>query len=128
MPQTRACRSGQSLVQKILQRHLVEGSSIGGVKPGDYVSMRPWTTMTHDNSHAVIRKFDGLGATHLYDPSKIVFALDHDIQNDSEANKARYAEIELFAKHKGVDFYPAGRGIGHQVIVPDPNPKVLGTR
>lgn len=30
---------------------------------------------------------------------------------------AKYAGIEQFARRHGVDFYPAGRGIGHQVLV-----------
>jgi homoaconitate hydratase len=41
--------------------------------------------------------------------------LDHDVQNRSEANLLKYKKIEEFAKSQGVDFYPAGRGIGHQV-------------
>ena len=28
----------------------------------------------------------------------------------------KYAEIRDFAARHGVDFYPAGRGIGHQVM------------
>jgi homoaconitate hydratase len=30
---------------------------------------------------------------------------------------AKYASIEAFGRKHGVDFYPAGRGIGHQVLV-----------
>lgn len=30
---------------------------------------------------------------------------------------SKYASIEAFARKHGVDFYPAGRGIGHQVLV-----------
>jgi homoaconitate hydratase len=41
--------------------------------------------------------------------------LDHDVQNRSESNLLKYKKIEQFAKSQGVDFYPAGRGIGHQV-------------
>jgi homoaconitate hydratase len=41
--------------------------------------------------------------------------LDHDLQNKSPANVLKYQKIEEFAKNQGVDFYPAGRGIGHQV-------------
>lgn len=43
--------------------------------------------------------------------------LDHDVQNKSEANMRKYKNIEEFAKKQGVDFYPAGRGIGHQIMV-----------
>lgn len=47
----------------------------------------------------------------------MVFTLDHDVQNKSEKNLKKYATIEAFARQHGIDFYPAGRGIGHQVLV-----------
>ena len=43
--------------------------------------------------------------------------LDHDVQNKSEKNLKKYRQIEEFAKKQGVDFYPAGRGIGHQIMI-----------
>ncbi|MGH9536873.1 MAG: aconitase family protein, partial [Terriglobales bacterium] len=43
--------------------------------------------------------------------------LDHDIQNKEDSNLAKYRAIEGFAKYHGVDFYPAGSGIGHQIMV-----------
>ena len=46
-----------------------------------------------------------------------MFTLDHDVQNKSEKNLAKYASIEVFARQHRIDFYPAGRGIGHQVLV-----------
>jgi len=46
-----------------------------------------------------------------------VFALDHDVQNKTEGNLSKYKKIQEFAKKHEVDFYPAGRGIGHQVMV-----------
>lgn len=47
----------------------------------------------------------------------MVFTLDHDVQNRTSKNLAKYASIEAFARQHDVDFYPAGRGIGHQVLV-----------
>jgi homoaconitate hydratase len=46
-----------------------------------------------------------------------VVTLDHHIQDTSEDNKKKYARIEAFARDMGADFYPAGRGIGHQIMV-----------
>jgi hypothetical protein len=37
------------------------------------------------------------------------------VQDRSERNLSIYATIEAFAREQGIDFYPAGRGIGHQV-------------
>ena len=46
-----------------------------------------------------------------------MFTLDHDVQNKTDKNLAKYFAIESFARHHGVDFFPAGRGIGHQILV-----------
>jgi homoaconitate hydratase len=73
--------------------------------------------MTHDNTAAVITKFNTIGATRVHGASQPVFALDHEIQNTSEANLAKYNKIEDFASAHGIDFYPAGTGIGHQIMV-----------
>jgi homoaconitate hydratase len=72
--------------------------------------------MTHDNTSAVMKKFKSLGVPKVKDPRQPVFALDHDIQNRSDDNLKKYRSIEGFAKEQGVDFYPAGTGIGHQLI------------
>ena len=53
----------------------------------------------------------------MYSTRQPVFTLDHDVQNRSSQNLAKYASIEQFARKYGIDFYPAGRGIGHQVLV-----------
>ena len=58
-----------------------------------------------------------IGATKLNDSKQIVMTLDHDVQNKSDSNLKKYRQIEEFAKKQGVDFYPAGRGIGHQIMV-----------
>lgn len=73
--------------------------------------------MTHDNTGPVISKFLSLECSKLDNPRQPIFALDHDVQNDSKTNLAKYKKIEAFAKEHGVDFYPAGRGIGHQIVV-----------
>lgn len=62
-------------------------------------------------------QFRSIGASRIHNPSQVVFALDHDVQNKSEANLKKYSRIESFAREQGVDFYPAGRGIGHQVMI-----------
>jgi homoaconitate hydratase len=107
---------GQTIVEKIAQRHMAEGPS-RPLRTGDFLSIRPHHCMTHDNTSAVMSKFKGIGAKKLKDPQQMVFALDHDIQNRDEANLEKYRAIEGFAQEHGVDFYPAGSGIGHQIMV-----------
>src|SRR5580693_5594531 len=106
----------QTIVEKIAQAHLAEGPN-RPLRTGDFLSIHPHHVMTHDNTSAVMSKFKGIGAKKIHDPKQLVFALDHDIQNKDEANQKKYRAIEAFAKEHGVDFYPAGSGIGHQIMV-----------
>jgi homoaconitate hydratase len=106
----------QTAVEKIVQRHLTEGPK-RPVHAGDFVSLRPRHVMTHDNTSAVIKKFRSIGVAKIFDPRQPVFALDHDIQNTEESNLKKYSEIESFARRHNIDFYPAGTGIGHQIMI-----------
>src|SRR5512136_1012847 len=107
---------GQTVVEKIAQAHMAEGPD-RPLRAGDFLSIRPHHVMTHDNTSAVMSKFNAIGAAKLADSRQPVFALDHDIQNTSEENLGKYRKIEAFAREHGVDFYPAGTGIGHQIMV-----------
>ncbi|ORY74145.1 homoaconitase [Protomyces lactucae-debilis] len=105
----------QTLIEKIVQRFAVDQTA--PVVSGSYVSIRPQHVMSHDNSWPVATKFMGIGATRIKDNRQVVMTLDHDVQNKSAKNLEKYANIEAFAKKHSVDFYPAGRGIGHQILV-----------
>src|SRR5438552_2062798 len=108
---------GLTLVEKIAARHS-DGLAPGTVvRSGDFISIRPRHVMTHDNTGAVIPKFKQIGAIMIADPAQPVFAIDHDIQNTSPENLAKYAKIEAFARDHDIDFYPPGTGISHQVMV-----------
>ncbi len=107
----------QTLTEKIVQRYSLGLAKDKYVRSGDYVTLSPHRCMTHDNSWPVALKFMSIGATKIYDREQIVMTLDHDVQNKSDSNLKKYRQIEEFAKKQGVDFYPAGRGIGHQIMV-----------
>jgi homoaconitate hydratase len=108
---------GLTLVEKIAARHADGVPPNTVVRSGDFVSIRPRHVMTHDNTGAVIPKFKQIGATSIADPAQPVFAIDHDIQNTSPENLAKYSKIEAFADEHGIDFYPPGTGISHQIMV-----------
>ncbi|KAG2017999.1 homoaconitate hydratase [Coprinopsis cinerea AmutBmut pab1-1] len=112
-----AGRVPQTFIEKVVQKYAVGLPEGKVVKAGDYVMIKPEHVMTHDNTGPVISKFKSIGATKIHNPSQPVFTLDHDVQNRSSKNLQKYANIEAFARQHGVDFYPAGRGIGHQVLV-----------
>ncbi|KAI5998837.1 hypothetical protein EDD15DRAFT_2161717 [Pisolithus albus] len=107
----------QTLIEKVVQKYAVDLPAGRVVRAGDYVMIRPEHVMTHDNTGPVISKFKSVGATKIANPRQLVFTLDHDVQNKSEKNLAKYLRIEQFAREHDIDFYPAGRGIGHQILI-----------
>ncbi len=106
----------QNLVEKITQKYCLDLAERQKVQSGEFVTIRPAHVMTHDNTAAVIPKFKNIGAKKVANPQQIVFTLDHNVQDTSEKNLTKYKNIENFASVMGIDFYPAGRGIGHQVM------------
>ncbi len=106
----------QTLIEKIAQKFAVGLNPKHQVHAGDYLSIKPAYVMTHDNTGAVIPKFKSIGAIKLFNPRQVVNTLDHNVQDKSEKNLEKYKKIEEFAKSMGADFYPAGRGIGHQIM------------
>ena len=107
----------QNLIEKIAQRFAFGIDENQVIQSGDFISIKPAHVMTHDNTGAVKPKFKGIGATKLANPRQVVHTLDHNIQDKSDANLAKYEKIENFSKEVGADFYPAGRGIGHQIMI-----------
>ena len=107
----------QTSIEKIVQRFAANLEPGAEAHAGDFVTITPKHVMTHDNTGAVIPKFRSIGATRVHDPRQPVFGMDHDIQNTTPENLGKYAKIEAFAREQGIDYYPPGRGIAHQVMV-----------
>jgi homoaconitate hydratase len=107
---------GATTVEKIARAHMVDGPA-RALRPGDMVSLRPRHILTHDNTSAVISKLRAIGVAGIHDPRQPVVVLDHDIQNRSPETVEKYRMIRAFCREHGLDFYPAGTGIGHQIIM-----------
>ena len=107
----------QTITEKVVQSHAEDLEPGYEVQAGDMVTVRPFHVMTHDNTGAVLPKFRTIGAERVADPSQPVFTLDHNVQDTSDENLAKYRRIEEFADNQGITFFPAGAGIGHQLMV-----------
>jgi len=108
---------GQNRIEKIAERFAVGLPADFRVHAGDFLSIRPAHVMTHDNTGAVMPKYRSIGAKRVFDPRQPVFCLDHEVQNTTPENLAKYAAIEQFARENGIVFFPARSGIGHQIMV-----------
>jgi len=107
----------QTITEKVVQAHAEELAPGHEVRAGDMVTVRPAHVMTHDNTGAVLPKFHSIGAEKVADSAQPVFTLDHNVQDTSEDNLAKYGRIREFAERQGINFFPAGAGIGHQLMV-----------
>jgi homoaconitate hydratase len=108
---------GQNLVEKIAQKYAVGLGKGSRVKSGAFISIKPHHVMTHDNTAAVLQKFNQLPVKGVCHNTQPVYAMDHNIQDTSEKNLKKYQTIKQFAERNKVDYYPPGRGIGHQVMI-----------
>ena len=107
----------RNFVEAVVEKHACGSPLTSKPRPGDIVWLRPAKLMTHDNTSAILARFRSMGATRVAAPERCVIVLDHDIQNKTESNLAKYAAIEAFAREQAIEFHPAGTGIGHQVMI-----------
>ena len=63
----------QTLIEKIVQSHAVNLDEGHEVRSGDLISIKPAHVMTHDNTGAVMGKFNSIGATKMSNPRQPVF-------------------------------------------------------
>ncbi|KAF4948013.1 hypothetical protein FGADI_10008 [Fusarium gaditjirri] len=112
-----AVENPQTLIEKIAQKH-AEGLAPGKkIKASSYIALRPQHIMSHDNTWPIAKKWLDLQASKIHDNRQLVFTLDHDVGNQSESNLRKYSLIREFAEKHGITNYPAGRGIGHQIMI-----------
>ena len=107
----------RTFVERVAARHADGWEAERAPREGDAVWLRPTRMMTHDNSSAVLQRFHAMGARRVAHPERCVIVLDHDVQNTTPENLAKYARIETFAREQGLEFHAAGSGIGHQVMI-----------
>ena len=104
-----------TLAEKILLAH----ADVDEVSPGDIVMVRCDVVMTNDISGPMaFRAMEKMGATRVFDPTKVVLVPDHFIP----AKDTRSAELQKllrdWAAEQGVTYYEQGRGgIEHTLLV-----------
>ena len=106
---------GLTLAEKILLDH----TDADAVAPGDIVMVRCDVVMTNDISGPMaFRAMEKMGATRVFDPTKVVIVPDHFVPAKDERSAALQKLLRDWAAHHGVAYYEQGRGgIEHQVLV-----------
>lgn len=105
--------SALTISEKILAAH-----SGRDVRAGDIVISDVDTVVGTDGSGPMaIDYFERMGATSLFDPSRVFFSLDHYAPPDTDATRAFHQRIRDFAARHGATVFDVGEGISHQVMV-----------
>jgi len=104
---------GMTLTEKIIARHAGRAS----VAPGDVVGVNVDLCMANDatmrlNVRIVEKE---LAAEKLFDPSKVVIVMDHQVPADTPETAEVYALSQRFAGKYGTHFF-ASEGVCHQIL------------
>jgi 3-isopropylmalate/(R)-2-methylmalate dehydratase large subunit len=120
------------MAMTIAQRILAAKAGKPFVQAGEIVEVEPDVVMSHDNAALVVRQFEEIGLSRVWNPEKIVVPLDHRTPAESVKTANAHKAIREFVKSQDIrNFYEIGEGICHQIMLEKghalPGQLVLGT-
>ncbi len=106
--------SGATLAEKILAR----ASGLERVVPGQIVEGAVDLAMMHEQGAQTVGPFHQMGAEKVWDPDRVVIAIDHWVPASTEGAAVLHRILRKFAAETGLPhFYDVGRhGICHQIL------------
>ncbi len=119
---------GHTIAEKILAAK----SGKSSVTPGEIVEAYPDLVMSHTATWRSVSVMNKVGATKLYDPSRLAVVLDHIAPAKSEKNATDHQVCRTFVRKYGVQkFYDVDAGIAHLVLMENghvaPGDLIVGT-
>jgi len=104
--------------QTIVQKIFAERAGLDKVEEGETIEVEPDLAMSHDNAGEVIDKFQELGLNYIWNPNRVVIALDHSSPAESRAVAEAHRNIRDFVKRQNIKyFYDISEGVCHQIVV-----------
>jgi homoaconitate hydratase family protein len=105
---------GQTFAQKVLSRT----SGRKELAVGQIIEATPDFSYSHDYAAWAIDAFEKMGATRVHRPDRIAVCFDHGIPANTTKDANSLKRIREFVrKHGFAQFYEAGTGVAHQVMV-----------
>jgi 3-isopropylmalate/(R)-2-methylmalate dehydratase large subunit len=108
---------GMTLAEKILAR----ASGLEHVVPGQIVEGQVDLAMMHEQGAQTVGPFHQMGAPRVWDPERVVIAIDHWVPASTEGAAVLHRILRKFAAEQNLPhFYDVGRhGICHQILAED---------
>jgi 3-isopropylmalate/(R)-2-methylmalate dehydratase large subunit len=102
-----------TFVEKVLAR----AAGTAHAQAGDVLDVRPDVVFSHDNTAAIRKLFEQIGAQRIAHPERVAITLDHAVPAPTTAHAQNHAEIREWVRLQNIaHFFEVGRGICHQVI------------
>ena len=121
--------AGRTLAEKVLAR----AAGLHEVVPGQIVEGAVDLAMMHEQGAQTVAPFAQMGATRVWDPERVVIAIDHWVPASTEGAAVLHRILRKFASEKQLPhFYDVGNhGICHQILAENgwvvPGDLALGT-
>ncbi len=104
---------GYTFVEKALAR----AAGRNAVTAGEIVEVTPDRVLSHDNTAAILRIFQEMGGSRVWDPERVVITLDHAAPAPTVKHAQNHTAVRAFVQAQGIRyFFDVGEGICHQVI------------
>ncbi|HEV2428404.1 MAG TPA: 3-isopropylmalate dehydratase large subunit [Thermoplasmata archaeon] len=105
---------GQTLAEKILAR----AGGLDRTEPGQIIEGSVDLAMMHEQGAQTVAPFAQMGAARVWDPERVVIAIDHWVPASTEGAAVLHRILRKFAAEKGLPhFYDVGNhGICHQIL------------
>ena len=106
------------MAARTISEQILSAKAGRGVSAGDVVVCAVDLVVGTDASGPMaIDCFERMGGTRLYDPDRVIFALDHYAPPTSAETQAFHDRVRSFTKRYGAECLRVGDGISHQVLV-----------
>lgn len=117
---------GQTLVEKIISTHASKVTYQNEITIVDVDAVMASDT----TAPLTIKSFEEMGGSQVWDPSKVIFVIDHAAPAPNERIANLHSLMRDFARNQGIKLYDVGSGICHQLMVENghvkPGQLVLG--
>jgi 3-isopropylmalate/(R)-2-methylmalate dehydratase large subunit len=105
--------NGYTFAEKALAR----AAGVSAARAGDILDVKPDLIFSHDNSAAIRRIFEKIGAERIACPERVAITLDHAVPAPTTQHAQNHAEIREWVQQQQIGhFFEVGRGICHQVF------------
>ncbi|MFQ5611302.1 MAG: 3-isopropylmalate dehydratase large subunit [Anaerolineae bacterium] len=100
-----------------VEKILAQNTDLDKVVPGQVVDARPTVALSHDNTAAIAKIFQAMGATRVKHPERLAITLDHAAPAPTTQHAQNHAQVRAFVAEQDIPhFFEVGRGICHQVL------------